>query len=66
MAAGIIFDILETIYLVKLLINITQFDLKFCGSHRDLLQILSMGMGPFCYPDITFHAHSWWDIGKNG
>lgn len=66
MAAGLIGDILETIYRVKLLISITQFDRKFCESLCYLLQILSMGMGPFYYPDITFHAHSWCDIGKNG
>lgn len=42
MAAGITFDILETIYLVKLLINNTRFDPKFFGTHPYLLQILFM------------------------
>jgi len=46
MAAGKKYDILETVYLVKLLTNYIQFDLKFRGSYHMPRQILYLNMEP--------------------
>jgi hypothetical protein len=66
MAVGKIFDILETIYLVKLLTNYIRFDLKFRGFYLYHVANSAPEYATRWHPDITFHAFRRCDIGKNG